>query len=38
VADPEALGEQVAARLLADGAAAILDAVREYDGPLPTQE
>ncbi len=34
-ADPEALGEQVAERLLADGAGAILDAVREYDGPLP---
>ena len=34
--DPEALGEQVAERLLADGAAAILDAVREYDGPLPS--
>ncbi len=34
-ADPEALGEQVADRLLADGAGAILDAVREYDGPLP---
>lgn len=33
--DPEALGEQVAASLLADGAGAILDAVREYDGPLP---
>ena len=36
--DPEALGEQVAERLLADGAGAILDAVREYDGPLPEQE
>jgi hydroxymethylbilane synthase len=35
--DPEALGEQVAERLLADGAGAILDAVREYDGPLPEQ-
>ena len=33
--DPEALGEQVAERLLADGAGAILDAVREYDGPMP---
>ena len=37
-ADPEALGEQVAERLLADGAGAILDAVREYDGPTPHQE
>lgn len=37
-ADPEALGEQVAERLLADGAGAILDAVREYDGPTPQQE
>ncbi len=36
--DPEALGEQVADRLLADGAGAILDAVREYDGPLPGQD
>ena len=35
VADPEALGEQVAERLLADGAGAILDDVREYDGPVP---
>lgn len=34
-ADPEALGEQVAERLIADGAGAILDAVREYKGPLP---
>lgn len=34
-ADPEALGEQVAERLLADGAASILEAVREYEGPLP---
>lgn len=38
VSDPEALGEQVAERLLADGAGAILDAVREYDGPLPADE
>jgi hydroxymethylbilane synthase len=38
VADPEALGEQVADRLIADGAGAILDAVREYDGPLPRHE
>ncbi len=38
VSDPEALGEQVADRLMADGAGAILDAVREYDGPLPRQE
>ncbi len=37
-ADPEALGEQVAERLLADGAGAILDAVREYDGPMPQHE
>ncbi len=37
-ADPEALGEQVAERLIADGAGAILDAVREYDGPLPLQD
>ncbi len=36
--EPEALGEQVAARLLADGAGAILDAVRDYDGPLPTHD
>lgn len=36
--DPEALGEQVADRLLADGAGAILDAVREYDGPVPEQK
>jgi len=36
--DPESLGEQVAERLLADGAGAILDAVREYDGPTPQQE
>lgn len=36
--DPEALGEQVAERLLADGAGAILDAVREYDGPVPEHE
>jgi hydroxymethylbilane synthase len=36
--DPEGLGEQVAERLLLDGAGAILEAVREYDGPLPTQE
>ena len=36
--DPEALGEQVAERLIADGAGAILDAVREYDGPLPKHE
>lgn len=36
--DPEALGVQVAERLLADGASAILDAVREYDAPLPEQE
>ena len=36
--DPEALGEQVAERLIADGAGAILDAVREYDGPLPTHD
>lgn len=34
-ADPEALGEQVADRLLADGAGSILEAVREYEGPLP---
>ena len=38
VADPESLGEQVADRLIADGAGAILDAVREYDGPLPRHE
>jgi hydroxymethylbilane synthase len=37
-ADPEALGEQVAERLLADGAGSILDAVREYDGPVPDHE
>ena len=36
--DPEALGEQVAERLIADGAGAILDAVREYDGPLPKHD
>lgn len=36
--EPEALGEQVAERLLADGAGAILDAVRAYDGPTPHQE
>ncbi|BCS35712.1 porphobilinogen deaminase [Luteitalea sp. TBR-22] len=36
--DPEGLGERVAERLLADGAGAILDAVREYDGPLPAQD
>ncbi|MBA2356468.1 MAG: hydroxymethylbilane synthase [Acidobacteria bacterium] len=36
--DPEALGHEVAERLIADGAGAILEAVREYDGPLPDQE
>jgi hydroxymethylbilane synthase len=36
--DPERLGEQVAERLLADGAGSILDAVREYDGPLPRHD
>lgn len=35
--DPEGLGEQVAERLLADGAGAILDAVREYDAPVPDE-
>ena len=33
--DPVALGRRVADRLLEDGAAAILDAVRDYDGPTP---
>ncbi len=36
--DPEALGEQVAERLIADGAGEILDAMRAYDGPLPDHE
>lgn len=35
VDDPHDLGTRVASRLLEDGADAILDAVREYDGPTP---
>lgn len=35
--DPEDLGRQVADRLLADGAGAILEAVRVYEGPTPDQ-
>ncbi len=35
VDDPDDVGMRVAQRLLDDGAGAILDAVREYDGPTP---